>query len=130
MATFTGTAAGEAIEPIGVSPTVTSDPPGSVPGPGSDTLNGGGGDDSLDGGGGNDTLEGGPGDNSVNGGDGDDLIIWREGDGNEVTKGGSGTDTLRLIMSDTADVVVLATLTNNPSAPLIVRNNPGGSLSR
>ena len=74
MATFTGTAASEVIIPAAVSATVTSDPAGSRPGSGSDTLNGGGGDDALNGGGGNDTITGGLGQDTIDGGDGDDLI--------------------------------------------------------
>src|SRR5215213_6860044 len=89
MATFTGTAANEVIIPAAVSATVTSDPPGSRPGSGSDTLNGGGGDD---------------------------LIIWREGDGSDLVNGSAGIDTQRLIMSDAANVVGLAPDTTGATA--------------
>jgi Ca2+-binding RTX toxin-like protein len=65
MATFTGTAANETITPAVVSPTVTSDPPGSLPGPADDTINGGGGNDTIDGGGGNDTIAGDPGNDTI-----------------------------------------------------------------
>ncbi|WP_223291634.1 hypothetical protein [Defluviicoccus vanus] len=50
MATFTGTAANETITPGFVSATVSRIPPGSLPGAGADSIDGGGGNDSLDGG--------------------------------------------------------------------------------
>ena len=116
MATFTGTAANETITPLTVSPTVTSNPPGSFPGPDNDTLNGGGGDDVLDGSGGNDRIAGGTGTDAITGGAGDDLNIWRNGDGTDTFDGGADVDAQQLVMSDAAGDLTTLTAAGRSSS--------------
>jgi Ca2+-binding RTX toxin-like protein len=119
MATFTGTNANETIAPTLVSPTVTRDPPGAVPGAGNDSLyglggndklNGGGGDNLLDGGDGNDQLTGGRGNETLLGGAGTDTL--KAGAGNDMLDGGAGADKMSggkdddiYIVDNIADVV-------------------------
>jgi Ca2+-binding RTX toxin-like protein len=92
VATFAGTGADEEITPFLVSPTVTRDPAGSVPGAGADTLDGAGGNDFLNGAGGNDTLQGGDGSDQAFGDVGDDTIDGDAGD--DTLSGGDGSDIL------------------------------------
>ena len=60
MAVFTGTSVNETIKPANVSPTVTTNPNGSVPSAANDTLLGYGGNDTFDAGGGRPELPGAP----------------------------------------------------------------------
>jgi Ca2+-binding RTX toxin-like protein len=121
MAVFIGTEVNEAIDPMMVSGTVISIPPGSLPSdvlP--DTIIGSGGDDIIHGGGGNDVISGGDGmdqlfgdagndvisggggnDTMISGGGGDDTLFGDAGvdtisgeDGNDVISGGDGNDSL------------------------------------
>jgi Ca2+-binding RTX toxin-like protein len=56
MGTYTGLFIDETITPTFISPTVTADPVGSMPGAGADTIDGGEGADTMDGGDGDDTY--------------------------------------------------------------------------
>jgi Ca2+-binding RTX toxin-like protein len=56
MGTYTGLFIDETITPTFISPTVTADPAGSLPGAGADTIDGGEGADTMDGGDGDDTY--------------------------------------------------------------------------
>ncbi len=111
MPTFTGTAGNDTITPGLISVGVVTDPLGSFPAAGSDTITGGLGDDVLNGGGGGDSIDGGGGLDVVNGGDGNDTLTASLGDNvngdanndlilvssaglNTTIAGGSGTDTL------------------------------------
>ena len=56
MGIYTGLFIDETITPTFISPTVTADPAGSMPGAGADTIDGGEGADTMDGGDGDDTY--------------------------------------------------------------------------
>lgn len=103
MATFTGTAADETMTSSFVSPTVTSNPPGTRPGSSNDTLSGRGGNDTLSGDGGNDTLSGDDGNDVLSGGAGDDKL--NGGNGDDRLDGGAGQDAM--VGGDGNDVYVV-----------------------
>jgi Ca2+-binding RTX toxin-like protein len=110
MATFSGTAGNDTITPTLISVGVATSPPGSFPGAGADTIDGGAGNDLLDGGGadfidggggldtvrggaGNDTIEAATGGTFDGGTENDTFLVFSAGAGTTIT-GGLGTDTL------------------------------------
>jgi Ca2+-binding RTX toxin-like protein len=119
MATFTGTAASETISPTNVSPTVTSNPLGSLQSDVDDLLYGYGGDDFLSSGGGSDSLYGGIGNDTLYGGSGGDKLygdagndyLYGEADndylngglGNDAMSGGTGDDSY--VVDNALDIV-------------------------